>query len=128
VAEEVADLEPLGQLARHRVAARHLLGRRGKVVIENHEYALGIEDLVDAQLQELERADREGLVRHHAVGPGGDVLTRGDRVPPCRTGQHLLGHRHAHAAASGRILLEPATARRAPCAWGLAPLLQVGRM
>jgi hypothetical protein len=126
VPQEVPDAEALGEISRDAVALRHAHVRRREVVIQQHDHALGIEELADAELDQLERAEGEGLVRHHPIGPRGDVLPRADRRPAAGPGQHLLGHRHTHdgnpiAPEAGTVLpsclSDPAawiTSRRSP--------------
>lgn len=96
VPEEVRDLEPLRELPRDLVPARHLLVRRREVVIEDDHDLLGIEDAVDSESQQVQGTDREGLMGHHAVDPRGDVLPRAHAIRSRRAREDLLGHGHRH--------------------------------
>ncbi len=97
VTEKVVDTEALGKITCQHVPARHLLRRRRKVVVQNHNHAFRIEDTVDADLQQLERTQHESFVAHDPIDRCRDVVARSNAVLPGSARQDLLRHRHAHA-------------------------------
>jgi hypothetical protein len=97
VAEEVADPEALHEVARRLERLRHPFRRRGEVVVEDHDHALGVEEARHAELRELEGAEDEGLVAHDLVGPRRHVLAGHDRGAPGSARQDLLRERETHA-------------------------------